>query len=200
MISGVRGKLIYQDENHVELDTGTVVYEIFVPATMFVELSELGKEVFLYTHMAVKEDDMSLYGFLTREELKLFKQLITVSGIGPKGALSILSYLTPEKLILAILSKDVKAISKAQGIGAKSAEKLCIELRDKVTAPFTEVPDSRISVSVSGTHLSEAKQDAIVALTELGFTDSDAFKAVASLPDDLDSGKLLNLALKTIGK
>ena len=199
MISGIRGKLVSIDENTAEIDTGSMVFSVFVPATMFVEEHHIGSEIFLYTYLSVKEDEMSLFGFKTKEEQRLFKLLITVSGIGPKGALSILSYLTPEKLILAIVSKDAKSISKAQGIGPKTAEKCCIELRDKVTKPeFSEgTPDFNGPVSGG---ISETKRDVIAALTALGFSDSDAFKAVSELSDDLGESRMLNQALKLIGK
>lgn len=200
MISGIRGKLVDIDEQHAEIDTGAFTVSVFVPSGMFVENCKIGSEIYLYTYMTVKDEEVNLYGFKTREEQKLFRLLITVSGIGPKGALSILSYLTPEKLILAIVSKDVKAISKAQGIGAKTAEKACIELRDKVTKPEFSGVESEIGSTDVSAGINPVKRDVILALTELGFSESEAFKAVSGLSDELNESMLLNQALKTIGR
>ncbi len=201
MLSAIRGILVHIDENTAELDVGGVTFEVNVPSTLFVNRPETGSELQLYTYLSVREDDLSLFGFQTREERSLFKMLITVSGIGPKGALQVLSTLRPNDLIAAILSEDAKSIARAPGIGQKTAQKVVLELRDKVSG----MPVSDLS-SVSGTQKAVAyaendtKHDVILALTELGFSGSEAYKAVAQLPDDLDASRMLNLALKSIAR
>lgn len=200
MISGIKGRLVFMDENKAEVDTGAFTLDVFVPATLFVTHSKIGEEITLFTHLYVKEDEMSLYGFETREELKIFKMLIGVSGIGPKSALSILSYLTPEKLAFAIVSKDIKSISRANGIGKKGAERICIDLKDKMESMIgREAPDGTASEHAVS-FISPEKEDAILALTELGFSHSAAYQAVSGLPDGLDSSSLLNKALRMIGR
>ena len=126
MISYIRGELVAVEEEKAVIDVGGVGYGIFMPAQSMGKLPPLHEEVRLHTYLHVKEDAMQLYGFLTRDDLKVFKLVIGVSGIGPKGALNILSNLSADDLRFAVLSNDVKAISAAQGIGKKTAEKLII--------------------------------------------------------------------------
>lgn len=201
MLSGIRGILIHIDENTAELDVGGVIFEINVPSTLFVSRPEIGEELQLYTYLSVREDDLSLFGFETREERSLFKMLLGVSGIGPKGALQVLSTLTPNDLVAAILSEDAKSIARAPGIGQKTAQKVVLELRDKVSGiPVTTIPGMKGDSGARAYTENETKHDVILALTELGFSASDAYKAVAALPDDLDASKMLNLALKSISR
>lgn len=134
MLSAIRGILVHIDENTAELDVGGVTFEVNVPSTLFVNRPETGSELQLYTYLSVREDDLSLFGFQTREERSLFKMLITVSGIGPKGALQVLSTLRPNDLIAAILSEDAKSIARAPGIGQKTAQKVVLELRAEPNA------------------------------------------------------------------
>ncbi len=127
--------------------------------------------------------------------------LITVSGIGPKGALGILSTMRPNDLVAAILSEDAKSISRAPGIGQKTAQKVVLELRDKVSGmPVTDLSVISGKAGTAAYTANDTKHDVILALTELGFTGSDAYKAVSSLPDDLDASRMLNLALKNISR
>ncbi len=199
MISLIRGTLSHVSDGRVEIDTGSLGFEVFVPTSLIPELPPVGEDVELFTHLNVKEDGFSLFGFLTREELDLFKKIITVSGIGPKGALAILSVLTPEDLRFAILSSDVKAIAAAPGIGKKTAERLIIELRDSMERSVTEapyVPARELSGKENGT-----VSDVVMALTELGFSSKDAYKAVRSIENPSeDEGALLKEALKRLGK
>ena len=199
MISLIRGTLSHVSDGKVEIDTGSLGFEVFVPTSLIPELPPVGEDVELFTHLNVKEDGFSLFGFLTREELELFRKIITVSGIGPKGALAILSVLTPEDLRFAILSSDVKAIAAAPGIGKKTAERLIIELRDGMERSVTEVsyvPARELSGKESGT-----VSDVVMALTELGFSSKDAYKAVRSIENPPeDEGTLLKEALKRLGK
>ena len=132
MITYIRGILEGMEEDKVIVDVGGVGYGIYMAGTAMGRLPALGKEVKIHTHLHVKEDLMQLYGFLTRDELRVFRLLIGVSGIGPKGGLGILSALGPDDLRFAVASNDVKAIQAAPGIGKKTAEKLILELKDKL--------------------------------------------------------------------
>lgn len=201
MLSAIRGILVHIDENTAELDVGGVTFEVNVPSTLFVNRPETGSELQLYTYLSVREDDLSLFGFQTREERSLFKMLITVSGIGPKGALQVLSTLRPNDLVAAILSEDAKSIARAPGIGQKTAQKVVLELRDKVSGmPVSDLSSFSGSVKTVAYAENDTKHDVILALTELGFSGSEAYKAVAQLPDDLDASRMLNLALKSIAR
>ena len=134
VISYIRGMLAEKAGDMIVVEAGQVGFGIRVPMTVLESLPPLGEEVRIYTHMQVKEDDMSLYGFLNRQDLEMFRQLIGVNGIGPKGALAILSALRPDDLRLAILTGDARAISRAPGIGAKTAQRIILDLKDKVSA------------------------------------------------------------------
>ena len=133
MISYIRGELIAIEEEKVIVDVNGVGFGIFMPGQAMNMLPTIGEEVKLHTYMNVREDAIQLFGFLTRDDLNVFKLVIGVSGIGPKGGLSILSHLSPDDLRFAVMSHDVKAISGAPGIGKKTAEKLIIELKDKLS-------------------------------------------------------------------
>ena len=132
MISYIRGELVALEEDKVIVDVGGVGYGIFMSGQAMGQLPPVGSKVKIHTYLNVKEDAMQLYGFLNRDALSVFKLLIGVSGIGPKGGLGILAQLTPDELRFAVMSKDIKAISTAPGIGKKTAEKLIVELKDKL--------------------------------------------------------------------
>lgn len=131
MISYIKGTLVHRGNGVVVVEASGLGYEIFVSAATLSVLPEVGETVKIHTHMNVKEDGISLYGFSTAEELELFHRLISVTGVGPKGALGFLSQLKPQEIILAILSDDVKTLSKAPGVGRKTAQRVILELKDK---------------------------------------------------------------------
>ena len=133
MISYIRGELVAQYEDKVIVDVGGVGYGIYMSAQSMSRLPQTGSEVKIHTYLNVKEDLMQLFGFLTLEDLNVFKLLIGVSGIGPKGGQAILSVLSPDDLRFAVMADDVKAISSAPGIGKKTAQKLIVELKDKLS-------------------------------------------------------------------
>ena len=170
-----------------------------MPASMIARLPGVGSTVKIYTYTSVKEDSFNLFGFLSKDELEMFKLLITVSGIGPKGALSIISEMGVNELRLAIISGDSKTISKAPGIGKKSAERIIIDLRNKVDI-VSEQDNENVPIMNAFTN-SDAKNDAIEALTSLGYSPTEALKAVRQLniTDEMDSGMILKQALKIIG-
>ena len=130
MISYVKGSLTEKFEDSVIVEAGGIGYRIFVPTSVLEHLPKTGETVKIYTYFSVREDAMSLYGFLSRQDLEMFRQLIGVNGVGPKSALGILSALSPDVLRLAVLSGDAKAISKAPGVGSKTAQRIILDLKD----------------------------------------------------------------------
>lgn len=218
MISYIRGDVLFRNENSVVIDVGGIGYEVFVPYNVMCTLERAEDQVELYTYLQVKEDGVALFGFATRQDLRTFKLLITVNGIGPKGALGIMSFMTTEDLMLAVLAEDSKTIAKAPGIGAKTAGKLVLELKDKFKLEDTysdrgfgrideiggsESGRTKASSDAAGEHknsdnLTSIRNEAVQALTALGYSTSEALKAVRSVPDsdELTVEKLLKLSLK----
>lgn len=198
MISYIRGKLAAVEEEKVILDVGGVGYGIFMPGQSMGRLPAIGSEVQLHTYLNVREDAMQLFGFLTRDDLKIFKLVIGVSGIGPKGGLSILSKLTPDDLRFAVLSGDAKAISAAPGIGKKTAEKLIIELKDKLSMEdmIRESVSEEAVIPQSG--ITGIQTDAVQALTALGYGSTEALRAVkqVAVTEETDVETVLKQALK----
>ena len=171
MISYVKGILAEKAKDRIVVESGMMGIGIFVPMSVLEVLPPLGEEVKIYTHLQVREDDMSLYGFLSRSDLEMFRQLLGVNGIGPKGALGILSALRPEDLRLAVMTGDAKAISRAPGVGAKTAQRIILDLKDKVQAEdlLTPLLDGSAAVSpAAGNGLSgNAAKEAVEALVAL---------------------------------
>ena len=196
MIHFVRGKLEETGNDYVVLDNHGIGYLIYVPSSLLEELPIRGEMVRLYTYMYVREDQMTLYGFLTRDDLNIFKLLIGVSGIGPKGALGILSTISINQLRFAVFSGDAKAISKAPGIGPKTAQKLIIELKDKLKLEDALEPDE--DMKKPSVVDQSAQKEAMMALVSLGYSESEAFTALKKIDatPDMDSEALLKLALK----
>lgn len=184
MISYIRGELIAIDEEKVIVDVGGVGYGIYMPEHSMQLLPPFGEEVKIHTYMNVREDAMQLFGFLTRDDLNVFKLVIGVSGIGPKGGLSILSHLSADELRFAVMSHDVKAIAGAQGIGKKTAEKLIIELKDKLNIEdvLERVTDADVSGPSGAT--SQVHSEAVQALVALGYGNSEALKVVKKITVD----------------
>lgn len=188
MISYVRGELTAVEKDKVIVDVGGVGYGVFMPEASMGMLPQMGEEIKLHTYLNVREDAMQLFGFLTRDDLEVFRLLIGVSGIGPKGGLNILNQMTPNDLRFAVLAGDVKAISKAQGIGKKTAEKLILELKDKLelTEAGGNEPEGKALLQKSaGT--GEIQGEAVEALVALGYGSTEAFQAVRSVEIDGDS-------------
>lgn len=198
MITYVKGELTEIYDNSIVIECYGIGYEIMVPASIISELPRIGEFVKVYTFQYVREDILDLYGFLSKDDLTIFKLLITVNGIGPKGALNILSVIRPDELRLAVLSDDVKAIQKAPGIGGKTAQKLIIELKDKLS--LDDVIDKGFNNAVITPATGSARDEAIEALVSLGYSSSEAVKAVreANVREDMDSEMLLREALKKL--
>ena len=200
MISYIKGILTDKDRDMIVVEAANVGYGIYVPVSVLELLPPLGKEVQIYTYLQVREDDLSLFGFLARPDLEMFKRLISVTGIGPKGALGILSALRPEELRLAILTGDAKAIARAPGVGAKTAQRLIRDLKDKVKADETLqlLPGAPAGKEASPSVSGEAAREAVDALVALGYTNLEAVKAVRSveMTKDMDAEAVLKASLK----
>ncbi|MCR4696609.1 MAG: Holliday junction branch migration protein RuvA [Lachnospiraceae bacterium] len=191
MYGFVRGTIEYIKNNQVCIDTGNVGYLVNISEKTYTELLGETEEVKLYTYTSVKEDDISLFGFLTLEELDFFKLLIGVNSIGPKLGMSVLSFFTIPELVAYINAKDAKSISKAPGLGAKSAEKIIIDLKDKVAS----FESADIEVNISSNEDDETVKECIDALMSLGFKKKDAQSAVRKVKDYTDLSDLLSKAL-----
>ena len=201
MVSYIRGELVAIEEEKVIIDVNGVGFGIFMPAQSMNYLPQIGEEVRLHTYMNVREDAIQLFGFLTKDDLKVFKLVISVSGIGPKGGLSILSQLSPDDLRFAVMSGDAKAIAKAPGIGKKTAEKLIIELKDKLSIEdvLNKVDESE-TIAVTSNASNEIQAEAVQALVALGYGNTESMKAVkkVEMNEDTTVEEVLKLALRNM--
>ena len=200
MISYIKGELVEVTENSIVLDHQGMGFSIMMPGSILDKLPQIGSELKVHTYLYVKEDILDLYGFLTRDDLKIFKLLITVNGIGPKGALAILSALSPDDLRFAVLAGDAKTISKAPGIGSKTAQKLIIELKDKLKIEDVLDGGADGGYEPQSDMGDTAAAEAVMALTALGYSSADATRAVRQVDGgaDMDSEALLKAALKKL--
>ena len=203
MYAYIKGTLEEITEDAVIVETGGIGYNIKVSGTTVDLLPGIGSEVKIYTYTLVREDAFSLYGFLTRDDLEIFKKLIMVSGIGPKGGLAILSVMSADALRFAVMAGDAKAIAKAPGIGAKTAERVILDLRDKISLEDTlrgigSPADAAGQAAASGSGDNLMKREAIEALVALGYSASDATAAVKKVEvgEDATSESILKFALK----
>lgn len=200
MISYIRGTLAGVEEDRIIVETAGIGYGIYMPGEAITRLPAVGSEVKIHTYLNVREDAMQLFGFLTKDDLKVFRLVIGVSGIGPKGGLNILSCLSPDDLRFAVMAGDAKTIAKAPGIGKKTAEKLIIELKDKLSIEDTlariGAPEEENFEAASASN--EVQAEAIQALTALGYAAAEAAKAVKlAAPSPEDSVEnVLKAALK----
>ena len=182
MYAYIKGILAEITEDAIIVENQGIGYEIAVPGQVFDYLPSVGEEVKIYTYHYVREDAILLYGFLTKEDVLIFKMLIGVSGIGPKGALSILSVLSTDDLRFAILGDDAKAIAKAPGVGAKTAQRVIIELKDKLS--LEDAFEQKLANQAQKAELNPAvgvKNEAILALTSLGYSQSEALKVLQGI-------------------
>lgn len=198
MIAYVDGIIEDISEDNVVIDVGGLGYNVKISADTAARLPGIGEHTRLYTYTCVREDAFLLYGFLSRNDLDIFKKCITVNGIGPKGGLSLLSVMDADSLRYAILSGDIKAISKAPGIGARTAERLILDLKDKVKYDDTMIDREIAASTTSSGPIHEQLQEAVAALVSLGYGQAESMKAVQSIEggESMDSGMLLKAALK----
>ena len=200
MIAFVRGTAVDMTENSVIVEAGGIGYEIYMTGTDLSQI-HMGEEVKIHTYFNVREDAMQLYGFRSKDDLQMFKLLLGVNGVGPKAAVGVLAGITADELRFAILSDDVKTLSKAPGIGKKTAQKLILELKDKMKLEdaFELKLAHEQEKAVAGLgDISDGRQEAVEALVALGYSSTDALRAVRKVsdvaPDDVEG--LLKAALK----
>ena len=199
MIYSLSGKLTYVSEQFVVIECGGVGFKCFTSLNTAKTVGSVGSAVSLFTHLSVKEDALDLYGFATHDELDCFRLLISVSGVGPKAAVSVLSELSPQKLALAVAAGDVKAITKANGVGKKIAERIALEVKDKLVGTVGGEIAADIGSAASIVEES-ASAEAVAALVSLGFSQSDAAVAVGSMDKSLTADEMIRLGLKQLSK
>ena len=185
----IKGEPVLKQDNFAVIDNSGVGYKIFTSQNSLKSLN--GNTVTMYTYLYVREDVYDLYGFSTQDELTLFLQLLSVSGVGPKAALAVLSVLIPQQLICAVVTNDAKSITKAQGVGAKMAQRIILELKDKLKNSDIIPEDMQEEAVISADSQSEAVQ----ALVVLGYSEKDAKNAVAKIDPDCGIEKIIKLAL-----
>ncbi len=198
MYAFIRGTAEAVSADAVIIDNNGIGYRIFVPSST-AEMIRIGEEYKLYTHFQVREDAMLLFGFLTEDDLEVFRMLLSVNGIGPKGALGVLSVLTADDLRFAVLSDDAASVAKAPGIGKKTAQKVILELKDKFS--LEDAFEKKLAATESKGNQMSAENDAILALTALGYSGTEASKAVRAAAEkdaDADSSALISAALRIL--
>lgn len=190
----IKGTLAEKTENYIVVDAGGVGYLINTSLTSIAEAGGIGSDITVYTYLNVREDAMDLYGFTTLEEKTMFMQLLSVNGVGPKAALSVLSIATPSRLAAAVITDDVKAITAAQGVGPKMAQRIILELKDKISQSDLDLPSD-----VKGdTAQSDNKKEAINALVSLGYSVQEAQKALRGVDGSLEVEALVKTALSSL--
>ncbi|SNU05643.1 Holliday junction DNA helicase subunit RuvA [Lachnospiraceae bacterium] len=199
MIAYVKGILEEVSPDYIVVEADGVGYEILVGNYLISRLPDIHEEVKIITYMDVKEDSMRLFGFLSTQEKTLFKQLLSVSGVGPKGALSILNELGPDGLVSALIAGDSKAISKANGVGSKTAQKVVLELRDKVSLEGS-IFDLGSSENGKAMVIDGAVNEAVEALNALGYSNSEALKIVRSIEgaESMKTEEIIKAALRRL--
>ena len=200
MIAFVRGTAVDMTENSVIVEAGEIGYEIYMTGTDLSQI-HMGEEVKIHTYFNVREDAMQLYGFRSKDDLQMFKLLLGVNGVGPKAAVGVLAGITADELRFAILSDDVKTLSKAPGIGKKTAQKLILELKDKMKledAFELKLAHEQEKAAAGLGEVSDGRQEAVEALVALGYSSTDALRAVRKVTDVAsdDVEGLLKAALK----
>ena len=198
MYAYIKGELAEINTDHIVIEAGGIGYQVFISLQTFDYLPSVGEDLKIYTYLYLREDAMILYGFLTKDDLELFKLLISVSGIGPKGGLAILSTLEADDLRFAILTGDAKSISKAPGVGGKTAQRVILELKDKLSLEDAfEAKTEHVQKNAAAAGGS-VKNDAVMALTALGYSSTESLKAVSAveITEDMDVEEVLKAALK----
>ena len=194
MYAYIKGEVVRIRDDSLVLDNNGIGYQILVPSSVLESGIRKGDDVLLHTYFAVREDAMLLYGFLSEDDLEMFRMLLGVSGIGPKGALGVMSGLSADTLRFAVLSGDAATIAKAPGIGKKTAQKIILELKDKVD--LEDAFEKKVSHTAGD---DSPEREAVLALTALGYSNAQALKAVrkaASYTEEITVEKLLKAALR----
>ncbi len=197
MIYSVTGNVVDFDTSTVCVDVNGVAFRCMTTLTTSQKCASMGMKVTLYTYLNVREDAMELFGFYDKTEMDCFKMLITVNGVGPKMGLAILSELTPDKVALSIAAGDHKALTKASGVGPKLAQRICMELKDKVGKAFGSAESVDLT-AVSSTLEHSNTAEAVAALEMLGYSQSDASVAVSKIDSTLSVENIIKQALKML--
>ena len=197
MLYNINGVLTVTDVNYIVVECGGVGFKCFTTLNTVKNIGRVGDKVNVFTYLSVREDALDLYGFSTVEELESFKLLITVSGIGPKAAVSILSELSPDRLAVCIASGDAKAIMRAQGVGKKTAERVVLELKDKMGSISVSGNSQAVANAASASENS-VSAEAVEALVALGFSQTDASVAVGAMDKSLSVDDMIRLGLKQL--
>ena len=197
MFYSLTGKVTVIEESFVVLECSGVAFQCMTTLNTISKIGRSGETVTLYTHLNVREDALDLFGFYTREELACFRELISVSGVGPKAALSILSLLSPDKLALCVSSGDVKTITKAQGVGPKLAQRVVLELKGRLSSQLSS-SSAAAAEGIAAAALSGSAAEAIEALVMLGYSRSEAAAGISKLDSSLPVEELVRLALKSL--
>lgn len=190
----IKGTLAEKTENYIVVDAGGVGYLINTSLTSIAEAGGIGDDITVYTYLNVREDAMDLFGFTTLEEKTMFLQLLAVNGVGPKAALSVLSVTSPAKLAAAVITGDVKAITAAQGVGPKMAQRIILELKDKISQADLDLPMEEKGDAVQ----SDNKREAANALVSLGYSLQEAQKALKGVDGSLDVETMIKQALGSL--
>ena len=202
MIGYLKGEVAGIYEDRIILEVAGIGYNIFMPASSLDLIEGAGTDLKVYTYLLVREDTLALYGFLTRDDLELYKLLLSVNGIGPKGALALLSVMTIDEIRFAILAGDAKQIGKAPGIGPKTAQRVIIDLKDKID--YMQAVEEAVSASegfAGRAAMGAVMEEAAEALTALGYSQTEAYKAVRSVgSEDDDVETLLKKALTVMSR
>ncbi len=203
MISYIKGEIVYNDSDSLIVENNGIGYKVIVPAFSAQKLCSQKDQVTVYTYMSVREDGITLFGFSSVEERSLYEKLISVSGIGPKAAVSILGVLTPSQLITAIVSADSAAIARAPGIGKKTAQRVILDLKDKIgNDDVADIFDGNGGEAVSETAAAgDDRSEAVEALVALGYSRSEAVKAVSRVYNEgMDVQKILSASLRELSR
>ena len=189
----IKGRLAHKNENFIVVESGGIGYRIFTSLTTIESIGTTGDEVTVYTYLNVREDAMELYGFGTEDERGMFLKLISVSGVGPKAGLALLSVATPQKLATAIITGDEKLLTKANGVGPKAAKRVILELKDKIDNG--ELGLDGYVESTTESVITDSRAEALSALVVLGYSTNDAKNVLLKLDGDLPTEELIKKAL-----
>ncbi len=192
----IKGKYITKGDNFAVVEAGGIGYKIYTSAINLEKMPLPNETLLMFTYLYVREDTQDLYGFITNDEITLFLQLLSISGVGPKAALAVMSALTYEQLALAVMTNDAKALTKAQGIGPKAAQRIILELKDKLKT-VDALPEEIKTVSIEQQN---SQSEAITALTVLGYSATDAKQAVSGINPDIGVENIIKEALKILMK
>ncbi len=199
MIASLNGKLILKEQSYAVIECGGVGFKCFITDNTYRNLGQVGENVFLHTHLVVKEDALDLFGFSDLFELETFKLITTVSGVGAKIGLALLSEFSPDKIMLFVASADAKALTAASGVGLKLAQRIILELKDKVGSIGSGDLQSTVS-AVGNATANTNTREAIEALSSLGYSQSEASLAVGKLDSSLPVDALIKEALKLLSR